>query len=419
MRGTIFVLLALAVGCSEPDPCAQHSGTCLNLEVRGALTKRVDELRLTLSDTAHAVAESSQVATPVSLPARVPVLLDGFSGDVEITTVARLHGHDLGGGTLPPIHLVPGTHSSASLQLQGDNLQFNLFQGDTSIAAADVSTFTFWDVADFNRDHVPDIFALKTAHTMALGIELYILDGAHRYQPFLFSHALPVSYMDTRYYQWSVADYNHDGTPDLFMIQVNTTSTSTVEVHVLDGAQSFASYLLGTATAVSLADGGDAQWYTGDFDNNGITDLIGVKTSATASDTVEVVVINGGMANGNPEFKSLLLPATGTPISTADSSHYKWHVADYDGDGIVDLIGIQTDSSSSGFVEAQVLGGASHFQSFLLRRATPISSADGSSLFQSWKLADYDGDGLLDLIGVKTSATPLATLGVQILGGAE
>ena len=121
----------------------------------------------------------------------------------------------LGGGLFTP-------HAAASTPFGSF-----LLQTPTAISAADASNFV-WAMSDYNRDGVPDLFAIKVRKTTAPMVgspmaELHILDGASDYRSFLVHTPIAITADDAPNFAWAVSDYNRDGRPDLYAIKVRKT----------------------------------------------------------------------------------------------------------------------------------------------------------------------------------------------------
>ena len=82
-----------------------------------------------------------------------------------------------------------------------------------------------------------------------------------------------------------------------------TTGTQTTEVHVLDGRTSFKTFLVHTGTALHLT-GTDGAWDfdLGDYNRDGMLDLFAIYKHNTGTRTTEVHVLNGA-----DQFQTFLL----------------------------------------------------------------------------------------------------------------
>jgi FG-GAP-like repeat/CARDB len=249
-------------------------------------------------------------------------------------------------------------------------------------------------VADWNGDRVPDLFAIKRLHTGSGRIEVHILSGASNYQQFLLHVATPLAGDD---FDYAVADWNRDGVPDLVAIKRTNTGSGRIEVHILSGTSQFQQFLLHTATPLV---GDDFDYVVGDWNAFGTPDLVAVKRLHAASGTTELHVLSGESTfqtfllhtatplvgddfayaltdwdfdpwpdlvavkrtnTGSNTIEAHILSRnaqafalhTGTPL-TGDDFDYAF--ADYDGDHAPDLFAIKRRNTGSGRIEVHVLG---------------------------------------------------------------
>jgi hypothetical protein len=279
-----------------------------------------------------------------------------------------------------------------------------------------------WSVGDYNRDGKPDLFAIKVKKTGSGMAEVHILDGASNYQSFLLHASIPITATDAPNFMWSVGDYNRDGKPDLFAIKVKKTVSGMAEVHVLDGASNYQSFLLRTPTAITGADAPNFAWAVGGYNRDGRPDLYAIKVNKTGSGMTEVHVLDAAS-----NYQSFLLH-TPTAIPVADAPNFAWAVSDYNRDGRPDLFAIKVNKTGSGMAEVHVLDSASNYQSFLLHAPTAITAAPAKGIAITaptkadapnfaWAVGDYNRDGKLDLFAIKVNKTGSGMAEVHILSG--
>jgi hypothetical protein len=159
-------------------------------------------------------------------------------------------------------------------------------------------------------------------------------------------------------------------------------------------------------TVTSFANESAGVWLMTDYDRDGIPDLAYVKTK-TQTGKVEVHI-----ASGASKYQTRILE---TPTTFANESDGVWLMADYDRDGIPDLVFIKTSGTQSGNVEVHIASGASNYQKRILETTTAFScESDGV-----WLMADYDRDGIPDLVFIKTSGTQSGQVEVHIASGAS
>ncbi|SMC18646.1 Phage-related lysozyme (muramidase), GH24 family [Clostridium acidisoli DSM 12555] len=237
-----------------------------------------------------------------------------------------------------------------------------------------------WSFAmgDYNNDGKPDIYCIKKSESKT---EVHILNGANNYQSFLLETATALPQTDGNW-QFAIGDYNHDGKPDLYCIKENGGNGKT-EVHILNGADNYQSFLLEIATVLPQTDG-NWQFAIGDYNHDGKPDLYCIKGNGGNGKT-EVHILNGA-----DNYQSFLLE-TATGLSQTDSN-WQFGISDYNNDGVPDLYCIK--KNGSGATEVHILNGANNFQSFLFESATPMEPTDQSTQF-------IVGQGSLSIYAIK------------------
>lgn len=207
---------------------------------------------------------------------------------------------------------------------------------------------------------------------------LRILNGQTNFTlaPESISTALPPSGRD---YAWEfdLGDYNRDGTLDLYIIAKNGAS-GTTEVHVLDGARAYGAYLRNSTTLLART-GNEGRWVfkMGDFNRDGTPDLYAIDRMG-ASGKTDVHVLNGAT-----NYKSFLTNSASALGFTGKGDSWKFELADFNRDGFLDLYTI-LKTGGSGRTEVHVLSGANNFKSFLLNKATilPQTGSDNTWDFE-------------------------------------
>src|SRR5262249_35460798 len=186
----------------------------------------------------------------------------------------------------------------------------------------------------------------------------------------------------------AVGDFNTDGHPDMAVANDYYGSNGTVSV------------LLGSAgggfqPAVSYAAGGSPRGLAvGDFDGNGVSDLV-VTNFIGSNGKVSVL-----LGKGDGTFQPAKSYAAGpSPISVV--------VADFTGDGVLDLAVTNYNYVGPGIVSILRGTGTGRF-------LAPVSYAAGVA---PWFLAagDFDGDGDQDL--AVTNAVSAGTVSVLLNNG--
>ena len=115
-------------------------------------------------------------------------------------------------------------------------------------------------VADYNNDSFADVFALNKNNTELDRTIIHILNGASGYQDFLLNEITPIVAAGTDgRWNFGLADYNSDGIVDLYGIVKHNTGSGKTEVHVVNGADQFQTFLLHKALPLGPT-GTDYAW---------------------------------------------------------------------------------------------------------------------------------------------------------------
>ena len=268
-------------------------------------------------------------------------------------------------------------------------------------------------VADWNNDRRPDLVIVQHLGTATGRTEINILDGtpsipgaASSFQRLLLRTATPLD-LSPGNTTYAMADWNGDGWLDLVAIQQSGTASGHTEVRILDGASSFQTFLLQTATVLGPTDTRH-EISVADVNGDNVPDLFIVYKLNTASGKTEVQVLDG--ASGfQREWQHAV-----TALGTTDSRH-KFSIADWNGDGRLDLVDVQKSGTKSRKTEIRVLDGAKAFTSDLRKTtATSLGPTDDRS---DLSLVDWNGDGRLDLIVVQKSGTASGRTEARVLSG--
>jgi FG-GAP-like repeat len=225
---------------------------------------------------------------------------------------------------------------------------------------------------------------------------------------------------------WTMGNYQGGGIPNLIFIKNNPSeknyplsspTQANIEVHIASGpfsnppgvVQGYQTRIFEMVTTFACES--DGIWTMGNYDGDDILDLIFIKTSNTQSNMVEVH-INSGSSNYQTR---ILDAATNFPISLANYGTFL--MADWNGDGYLDLIFIETSNTQSNMVEVHINSGApsSNYQT----RMNDYATAFGYESDGTWTMANYDGDSILDLIFIKTGNTQSGMVEVHINSGAS
>ena len=260
-----------------------------------------------------------------------------------------------------------------------------------------------WMMADYDKDGIPDLIFIETTNPGSGKVELHAASGKSIYQTFILDTG--TTFAPETDGVWLMADYDRDGVPDLVFIKTSNTGTGKVEVHIASGASNYQTRILETGT--TFAPETDGTWLMADFDQDGVPDLVFIKTSNTGTGKVEVHI-----ASGASNYQTRILE-TGTTF--APETDGTWTMADFDRDGVPDLVFIKTSNTGTGKVEVHIASGKSKYQTRILEVGTAFApETDGV-----WMMADYDQDGVPDLVFIKTSNTSNGYVEVHVASGAS
>ncbi|HLK97614.1 MAG TPA: M12 family metallo-peptidase [Hymenobacter sp.] len=271
-------------------------------------------------------------------------------------------------------------------------------------------------VATFKATVVPhDTLPLNLNVISKLGTsgrtELHKLSGSSNFQSFA-EHAATALHQSGSDKSWAflMGDYNGDSVSDLFSIKKQGSSGRT-EVHVMNGANGFRTYLLNVATALH-ATGTDNSWVflLGDQNGDGRHDLFAINRNGGSGRT-EVHVLSGATS-----FATFLENRASTLAVTGSDNAWAFDVGDYNRDGILDVYVIKK-MGSSGRTEVHVMNGANGYQSYLANIGTVLIET-GNDRSWEFKFGDQDKDGFIDLYAIKKAATGTGKTEVHVLSGA-
>jgi hypothetical protein len=210
-------------------------------------------------------------------------------------------------------------------------------------------------------------------------LEVYVMEGARGYSSISLPLPTPIEAADAaQNFAFALADYNGDGIPDLFCLKKSNTGTGKFEVHVLNGADSYRSFLLQTPTPIYASDSAaNFKFALGDYDNDGHPDIYCLKTRNTGTEFLQVHVLAGA-----DDYHSFLRQKD-TPILSGDANdNFEFGVGDYQGNNNYDIFCMKKTNTGTDSFQVHVLSGADDFESFLLQTPkTALSLADAATNF--------------------------------------
>ncbi|KAA8648553.1 hypothetical protein EYZ11_001118 [Aspergillus tanneri] len=193
--------------------------------------------------------------------------------------------------------------------------------------------------------------------------------------------------------------------PSLAYIKTTNTGTGRVEVHIASGSSRYQSRTLEVGTTFVSEDNGT--WQLIDADGDGVPDLVYIKTRNTGTGRVEVHI-----ASGASNYQTRILEV-GTTFYPEDDG--VWQMGHFNGDGKLDLIYIKTRNTGTGRVEVHVASGASNYQNRVQEVGTTFYPEDDGV----WQMRDFNRDGRLDLVYIKTRNTGTGKVEVHVASGSS
>jgi surface antigen len=147
-------------------------------------------------------------------------------------------------------------------------------------------------LADINDDDRDDLLVINTRNTGSGKVEIHALDAATHYSAWLGHWVTPASYLDLDTQQLLVGDANGDKRPDMLVVDTANTSSGLSEVHELNGANGFSTWQAHWVLPVGPLSP-TQRLAMGDANADKIDDLFIVNAVATGSGKVEVHLLNG------------------------------------------------------------------------------------------------------------------------------
>lgn len=233
---------------------------------------------------------------------------------------------------------------------------------------------------DWNGDRRPDMLAVKRTQTGSGRVEIHIANGAGNFRQNIFSVATPIAADYNGVYDFQLADWDRDGRPDLVALRKPFSyQTGPVRVTILSGASNFQNTVFDADSSQTVESGVAYDFQMADWNRDGTPDLISLKKSHTGSGKLEAHILSGAS-----NFRQYVLNvATVQPAEAWVAYDYRF--GDWDRDGRIDLFAIKRSNTPSGRAEVHVSSGASNFGTYILNVVTAQQiDADYSFEIADW-----------------------------------
>ena len=260
---------------------------------------------------------------------------------------------------------------------------------------------TAFAFGDFDRDHVLDAAVLASdldGRTGGNRVDVLLGSGSNGVGNGTFNNSSQVS-VGTQPRGIVAGDFDSNAIVDL---AVTNLGSGTVTILLGNGSGGRGD---GTFTAQSPISAGTNPFciVAGDFDSNGITDLAVGNAVGNGTGAVRILLGQGTDGVGDGTF-------TAGQVITTSFMVTGLAVGDFDGDGILDLVGVQHRSSGSITTAGFVLfaGGGSGGRGDGTFTAGSEVAIGGNP--QAIAAGDFDRDGALDLAVTRSDAAAVAIL---------
>jgi hypothetical protein len=249
----------------------------------------------------------------------------------------------------------------------------------------------------------PDLYLINPNNTGSGMTEVHILDSSTGFTTYKLHAASALGQFNPDQIAFAIGDANGDGTPDVYAISRYGNGTPNVEVHILDGASNFGTFLGHYSTSLPAVEGALAWTFdVGDFDRDGKPDLYVFKKVGGNSGKTEVHIYSG--ADG---FKTALGHFALPTPSTGNDDAWEFHVADVDLDGIPDVVAVAKQNGA--MTEVHTISGASNYATYTQETATGLHTTGTDSRWV-FGFNDYDADGKADMFAMNK----MGTQGVEV-----
>ncbi|MCA9330344.1 CHAP domain-containing protein [Candidatus Saccharibacteria bacterium] len=168
-------------------------------------------------------------------------------------------------------------------------------------------------IADYDADGSLDLYQIRFSNNSSNSTEVRVFDGSKQYKQLIGTWNTGQPTHDPKQANYQVADYNGDGSLDIFKVQKPTDQDKQL-VTVLDGAQNFKQSIGSWRSDVPLPDSGRVQ--LGDDDRDGKTDIYYI----SHSDTGEIVsMVLSTESNYAQIDRTIILSTKELPVVEEDS----------------------------------------------------------------------------------------------------
>ncbi|KAJ5152558.1 uncharacterized protein N7482_009036 [Penicillium canariense] len=194
------------------------------------------------------------------------------------------------------VYTLPALAYIQTIGTSSGNVEVQIAPTDYGYIAIDqAAMFTLqddgvWELADYDNDGTLDLIYIQNRNTDSGKVEVSVASGATNFQSYLLENTQTVFDVQVNG-RWQMLDLDSDGTLDLIYIQNSNTASNYAEVFVASGASKYTTLISQTESSLSISN--DGTWLLADWDMDGSYDLFYIQNINTASGFVEVNVASG------------------------------------------------------------------------------------------------------------------------------
>lgn len=225
-----------------------------------------------------------------------------------------------------------GSNSTAFHVLSGANP--GVFLASSATVLHQTNSDWSFAVAQWNADGVPDLVAINRADAGSNSTAFFVISGANP-NVYLASSGT-VLHQTNAAWDFSVADWNRDGTPDIVAIDRADAGSNSTAFFVINGASP--STFIASSGTVLHQTGSEWSFDVLDWDREGTPDIVAINRTDAGSNSTALFVINGAspgsflasggtglhQTNATWQFAAVGIPyapAPGTPVSAFVAAH--------------------------------------------------------------------------------------------------